>query len=68
MSIELLSVFDGIVDESESGGSASSELGLKSVDDDVVEVGLVHLGELLSEVLLLHVGSLGMGDLKGLYT
>jgi len=66
VSVELLSVIDGVVNEGESSGSATSELGLKSVDDDVVEVGLVHLRELLSENLLLHVGSFGVGDLEGL--
>ena len=55
--IALLSGIKRVVDKSESGGSASSELALKSEDGDALVLGLEHGGELGLD------GGLGNGSL-----
>lgn len=46
-----------IVNQGESGGLSSSELGPESEDDDLVFGGLVHAGQLLPELILGYIGS-----------
>ena len=57
LGVALLPGIEGVVDESETGGSASSELALQAEDGDVLVLGLEHRGELGLD------GSLGDGSL-----
>ena len=61
-----LFVVKAVIDESEAGGSASSELGLKSVDGDAFFLGLELLCKLRLDGCLGHVGHIGVDHLNGL--
>jgi len=61
--LELLHGLVGVVDESEAGGLATTVLGAETEDGDLVLVGLVELGELLAELILGDVGTVGVEDI-----
>ena len=54
LGLELLGKVHCVVDEGESGGLATSEVGLEPEGEDSVGSAVVHLGELLSDVGLSH--------------
>lgn len=58
--LELLHGLGGVVDEGEAGGLAATELGAQTEDGDLVLAGLVHAGELVGELLLGDVGTVGV--------
>lgn len=62
---KLLHGFDGVVDESESCGLATTILSSHTEDVDLVCIGLVHFGETLSKVILGDVGSVWVQDVAG---
>jgi hypothetical protein len=61
--LKLLHGLVGVVDESETGGLATTVLGAETEDGDLVLVGLVELGELLAELILGDVGTVGVEDI-----
>lgn len=61
--LELLHGLVGVVDESEASGLATTVLGAETEDGDLVLVGLVELGELLAELILGDVGTVGVEDI-----
>ena len=61
--LELLHGLVGVVDEGEASGLAATELGAETEDGDLVLVGLVELGELLAELILGDVGTVGVEDI-----
>jgi hypothetical protein len=61
--LELLHGLVGVVDESETSGLATTVLGAETEDGDLVLVGLVELGELLAELILGDVGTVGVEDI-----
>ena len=64
LGVVLLLGIEGVVDESESGGSASSELGVASEDGDGLSLCLEHGGELLLHLNLGDVGHVWMDHLN----
>lgn len=60
--LEFLQSLVGIVDESETSGLATTELCAETEDGDLVLVGLVEVGQLLTELILLDVGAVGVED------
>ena len=60
--LELLHGLGGVIDESEAGGLATTELGSETEDGDLVLLGLVERTELLTELLLGDVGTVGVED------
>ena len=60
--LELLQGLLGVVDEGKAGRLATTELGAETEDGDLVLVGLVKLGELVTELILGHVGAVGVED------
>lgn len=52
LAVELLSGIEGIVDEGEAGGSATTELGLEAENRNVLLLGLKGLSELGLDVSL----------------
>ena len=52
LGLELLGKVHCVVDEGESGGLATSEVGLESKGEDLVSGAVVHLAELLPDVSL----------------
>lgn len=63
--LELLQGLDGVVDQSEAGGLATTVLGAETEDGDLVLVGLVQVGQLLAELILGDVGAVGVQDVTG---
>jgi hypothetical protein len=63
--LELLHGLVGVVDESETSGLATTVLGAETEDGDLVLVGLVELGQLLAELILGDVGTVGVEDITG---
>jgi hypothetical protein len=61
--LELLHGLVGVVDESETSGLATTVLGAETEDGDLVLVGLVELGQLLAELVLGDVGTVGVEDI-----
>jgi hypothetical protein len=62
---ELLHGLDGVVDEGEAGGFAATICGAQAEDVDLVLVGFVDGGELISEVVLGDIGAVGVEDVAG---
>lgn len=62
LGLELLHGLGGVIDESEAGGLAATELGSETEDGDLVLLGLVERTELLTELLLGDVGTVGVED------
>lgn len=58
--LELLHGLGGVVDESKASGLATTELGAKTEDGDLVLASLVQAGELLAELILGDVGAVGV--------
>lgn len=61
--LKLLHRFDGIVDQGEACSLATTVLGTHAEDVDLVEVGLVDFGELLTEIVLGDIGSVWVEDI-----
>lgn len=62
MGLELLHGLGGVVDKTESSGLATTELGAETEDGDLVLAGLVQASELLAELILGDVGTVGVQD------
>ena len=60
--LELLHGLGGVIDESEAGGLATTELSSETEDGDLVLLGLVERTELLTELLLGDVGTARVED------
>lgn len=60
--LEFLQSLVGVVDKSETSGLATTELCAETEDGDLVLVGLVEVGQLLTELILLDVGAVGVED------
>jgi hypothetical protein len=60
--LELLHGLGRVVDEGETGCLATTELRAQTEDGDLVLLGLVHGGKLLTELLLGDVGAAGVQD------
>ena len=62
LAVELLSSVKRIVDESETSGSATTELGLEAENRNVLILGLEGLSKLALDVSLRDVGQLGVNQ------
>lgn len=62
LGLELLQSLGGVVDEGEAGGLAATELGAQAEDLDLLLLGLVQAGELLAQLSLGDVGTVGVED------
>lgn len=62
LAVELLSSVKRIIDESEAGRSATTELGLETENRNVLILGLEGLSELALDVGLRDVGRLGVNQ------
>lgn len=62
MRLELLEGLGGVVDQSEAGALATTVLCAETEDGDLVLVGLVQIGQLLTELVLGDVGAVGVED------
>lgn len=60
--LELLHRLGRVVDEGEAGGLATTELGAQTEDGDLVLLSLVQATDLLAELLLGDVGTVGVQD------
>lgn len=63
--LELLQGLLGVVDQSEAGALATTVLCAETEDGDLVLVGLVQVGQLLTELILGDVGAVGVEDVPG---
>lgn len=63
--LELLHGLGGVVDEGETSGLATTELGAETEDGDLILLGLVHGGQLVTELVLGDVGAAGVQDVTG---
>lgn len=61
--LELLHGLGGIIDEGEASGLAATELGAETEDVDLVLGGLVEGGQLLAELVLGDVRTVGVEDI-----
>ena len=66
LAVVLLSRVEGIIDKSEAGRSATTELGLESENRNVLLLGLEGLSKLDLDVSLGHVRQLGVYQLNDL--
>lgn len=66
MRLKLLHHLMAIIDERETGALATSVLGSEAEAGDLVFVGFVELGELLTEFVFGDVGAVGMKDISGM--
>lgn len=62
MGLELLEGLGGVVDQSEAGALTTTVLCAETEDGDLVLVGLVQVGQLLTELVLGDVGAVGVED------
>lgn len=62
--LELLGIGNGLVDQTEAGGLATTELSSEAKDGDSVLLNLVDLRQLLTELVLGDVGSVGVQDVN----
>lgn len=60
--LELLQGLVGVVDEGEASALATTVLSAETEDGDLVLVGLVQLGELLAELVLGDISTIGVED------
>lgn len=60
--LELLEGLGGVVDQSEAGALTTTVLCAETEDGDLVLVGLVQVGQLLTELVLGDVGAVGVED------
>ena len=63
MGLELLQGLGRVVDQSEASGLATTVLCAEPEDGDLVLVGLVQVGQLLTELILGDVGAVGVEDI-----
>lgn len=63
MGLELLHGLGGVIDKSEASGLATTELGAETEDVDLVLGGLVEGGQLLAELVLGDVRTVGVEDI-----
>lgn len=63
MGLELLHGLGGVIDEGEASGLATTELGAETEDVDLVLGGLVEGGQLLAELVLGDVRTVGVEDI-----
>lgn len=63
MGLELLHGLGGVIDEGEASGLAATELGAETEDVDLVLGGLVEGGQLLAELVLGDVRTVGVEDI-----
>jgi hypothetical protein len=61
--LELLQGLLGVVDQGEAGALTTTVLGAETEDGDLVLVGLVQVGQLLAELVLGDVGTVGVEDI-----
>ena len=62
--LELLKSINGVVDETETSGLATTVLGLQTENRDSVLLRVVDAGELLTEVILRDVSTVGVQDVN----
>ena len=62
--VELLPGIEAVVNESETGGPATSELGLEAEDGDLLSLGLEQRSKLVLDGGLLDVGLVGVDQLN----
>ena len=64
--VELLGLFDGLVDQAHTGGVVTTEVGLESEEDNTLLILDLELGgKLLLEILLGDGGEAGVQDVNG---
>lgn len=63
MGLELLQGLGGVVDQSEASGLATTVLCAEPEHGNLVLVGLVKVGQLLAELILGDVGTVGVEDI-----
>jgi hypothetical protein len=63
--LKLLESVDRIVDEREAGALAATELGAETEDGYLILLCLVEFAKLASELVLGHVGAIGVEDIAG---
>lgn len=61
--LELLQGLVGVVDQSETSALATTVLRTETEDGDLVLVGLVEVGQLVTELILGDVGAVGVEDI-----
>jgi hypothetical protein len=66
LAVVFLSGINVVIDKSEAGSSATTELGLKTEDGNGLLLALEALGKLGLDVFLGHVGKLGVDELNNL--
>ena len=66
MRLKLLHHLMAIIDERETGALAASVLGSEAEAGDLVFVGFVELGKLLTEFVFGDVGAVGVEDISGM--
>ena len=64
LGLEVLEGFNGIVDQGETGSLTTTKVGLETEDGNNFLVRLVHLGKLLTELILGDGGATGMDDIN----
>jgi hypothetical protein len=67
LGLELLGRLQVVVDQSKAGGLSASESGTETEAEDNLLIDLVHLGELLAELILGDVGTSGVDDIHDLF-
>lgn len=63
MRLKFLQSLAGVVDQSEAGALATTVLRAEAENGDLVLVGLVELGESVTELVLGDVGAVGVEDI-----
>merc|ERR1712013_950779 len=63
LGLELLGEIHGVVDQTEPGGLATSEVGLEPERENSVGCAVVHLGQLLTDICLCHRGLAWVEDI-----
>jgi len=66
LGLELLGRLQVVVDQSEASGLSASESSAETEDEDNLLIDLVHLGELLAELILGDVGAGRVDDIHNL--
>jgi hypothetical protein len=66
LGLELLGRLQVVVDQSKASGLSTTESGAETEAEDDLLVDLVHLGELLAELILGDVGTSGVDDIHDL--
>lgn len=61
--LELLQSLVGVVDKGETSGLATTKLCAETEDGNLVLVGLVEVGQLLTELIFGDIGAVGVEDI-----